>query len=406
MDLKDGTLKSLIEEADETEIKYIADRALQDMLEALDFLSVKELNHRDVKPENILYKRHSSQITFVLSDFGLSSKKGIIVGFAGTSMYIAPEGFREGMSIDNGDIWSLYITLLEVILPQALIRFQTPDEFHDAAVEQSAKDDLVHLREMARKNPETRATAAQMLIKYFDGAGLSTSRDRVKPIAPASEADDDVGGPATLNWNGFRVESSRAVDEDSPMANISHSTRCAPDSHAEPISGPYIVQSPPERLTESVSAGFETPIGIIDDPAIEDEITSLSVSLAGMSTRNSPEIIPETPRGVFGNETELPFEPATEPADEAGPSTNQNGSNLVSSHAASGDSQSHEEASSGQQPDGEPSNTQTSPGKGQMAMPASTDRGRLQRSRSPPADRYQKRRRLRNPESSSAPVDY
>ncbi|KAG9232394.1 hypothetical protein BJ875DRAFT_466998 [Amylocarpus encephaloides] len=40
-------------------------------------------------------------------------------------------------------------------------------------------DSVSKIREMAIVNPEERASAAQMLVKYFDGAGLSTPRNQV-----------------------------------------------------------------------------------------------------------------------------------------------------------------------------------------------------------------------------------
>ena len=38
------------------------------------------------------------------------------------------------------------------------------------------------LSPMAEENPEKRASAAQMLVKHFDGVGLSTPRAQVRPI--------------------------------------------------------------------------------------------------------------------------------------------------------------------------------------------------------------------------------
>jgi len=38
------------------------------------------------------------------------------------------------------------------------------------------------IREMAIVNPEERASAAQMLLKHFDGAGLSTPRNQVPAL--------------------------------------------------------------------------------------------------------------------------------------------------------------------------------------------------------------------------------
>lgn len=43
-------------------------------------------------------------------------------------------------------------------------------------------DSVSKIREMAIVNPEERASAAQILVKYFDGAGLSTPRNQVPAL--------------------------------------------------------------------------------------------------------------------------------------------------------------------------------------------------------------------------------
>ena len=49
-------------------------------------------------------------------------------------------------------------------------------------------DSVSKIREMAIVNPEERASAAQMLVKLFDGAGLSTPRNQSS--APSSSLDN------------------------------------------------------------------------------------------------------------------------------------------------------------------------------------------------------------------------
>jgi len=46
----------------------------------------------------------------------------------------------------------------------------------------SNEDAVSKIREMAILNPEERASAAQMLVKCFDGVGLSTPRSQVPAL--------------------------------------------------------------------------------------------------------------------------------------------------------------------------------------------------------------------------------
>ncbi|KAI1076886.1 hypothetical protein F5B20DRAFT_583836 [Whalleya microplaca] len=43
---------------------------------------------------------------------------------------------------------------------------------------------------MAMVNPEERASAAQMLVKFFDGDGLTTPRARVPPISLPKDSNE------------------------------------------------------------------------------------------------------------------------------------------------------------------------------------------------------------------------
>lgn len=128
--------------------------------------------HRDVKPENILYTLGPNRnLLFKLGDFGLCNQSAVAQSTAGTPLYMAPEIFsgRQGQT-PKADIWSLFIVLLWIYdfkgfrnahlnnftiqLQQQLVRDAT-----------APAERLGQLKEMARLNPEKRASAAQMMLK-------------------------------------------------------------------------------------------------------------------------------------------------------------------------------------------------------------------------------------------------
>jgi calcium/calmodulin-dependent protein kinase I len=65
------------------------------LLGAVHFLHSKLVVHRDVKPENILYRSERRLDDFVLADLGfahrLENEKDKIIGVVGTPGYAAPE---------------------------------------------------------------------------------------------------------------------------------------------------------------------------------------------------------------------------------------------------------------------------------------------------------------------------
>jgi serine/threonine protein kinase len=163
------------------------------MLQALDYLTMKGIVHRDVKPENILYEsRQGGQYTFQLGDFGLCNHAIVAATFAGSPRYMAPELLQPGQAQTHKvDIWSLYITMLWTLdaggFRETSSRFKGFADAHEAAVLAASKVQVASvMQEMARINPEERASAAQMLIKCYNGVGLTTPRHQIPPlVSPA-----------------------------------------------------------------------------------------------------------------------------------------------------------------------------------------------------------------------------
>ncbi|CEP18747.1 hypothetical protein [Parasitella parasitica] len=88
---------------------YIA----RETLNALSFLHAKGFIHRDVKCENLLV---GSNGEIKLADFGLAtSTKHVNRERLGTAKWMAPEVIRESVYDEKVDLWSLGITLIEMM---------------------------------------------------------------------------------------------------------------------------------------------------------------------------------------------------------------------------------------------------------------------------------------------------
>ncbi|KAM6514151.1 hypothetical protein FALCPG4_015310 [Fusarium falciforme] len=91
-----------------------------------------------------------------------------------------------GKQTHQVDVWSLFVTMLWALdikgFRQALDSSRSVQEIRTKILTRAP--DLSMIIEMAKEDPDERASAAQMLVKCFDGKGLVTPRSRIPPLAP------------------------------------------------------------------------------------------------------------------------------------------------------------------------------------------------------------------------------
>ncbi|KAL2285307.1 hypothetical protein FJTKL_08254 [Diaporthe vaccinii] len=175
MGLMKGSLYSLLEgkPTPPDHLNQTANLMLTHMLQALDCVASMGIVHRDVKPENILYTYSpSGELVFKLGDFGLCNQISVAQSAAGTPIYMAPEisAAAQGQT-PKADIWSLFMVLIWMYDFKKFRRDAYAGRFSVSTLLQVAREaaapgqHLAQLGEMARPDPEKRASAAQMMLK-------------------------------------------------------------------------------------------------------------------------------------------------------------------------------------------------------------------------------------------------
>ena len=207
------------------------DMALNDKLvviaeiaDALDFMHRQSFIHRDVKPDNIIFRGDDSA---VITDFGIARAANSVTrmtltgSILGTPHYMSPEQAR-GKKIDpRSDLYSLGIVLFKMLAGH--LPYDAEDQFSICAMHVNEPiprlpDDLAHLQEiidrLLAKDPDER---------FQTGAALYQELEAVAGITLLSRR------PATMAIDTTLVESP----EDKQTRVSTEETRLSADRSAE-----------------------------------------------------------------------------------------------------------------------------------------------------------------------------
>jgi len=115
MELVEGiTLKRFIERKNKLEVKEAVGIAIQ-IAQGMEAAHDNHIIHRDIKPQNIIISRDGK---VKVTDFGIAkatTSNTITSNAMGSVHYLSPEQARGGYSDEKSDIYSLGVTLYEML---------------------------------------------------------------------------------------------------------------------------------------------------------------------------------------------------------------------------------------------------------------------------------------------------
>lgn len=210
MELVEGiTLKRFIERKGKLEVKETVGIAIQ-IAQGMEAAHDNRIIHRDIKPQNIIISRDGK---VKVTDFGIAkatNSNTITSNAMGSVHYLSPEQARGGYSDEKSDIYSLGVTIYEMLsgkvpfagdntVSVALLHIQgeaMPLRELDPAIPVSV-DKIV--QKCMQKRPERRYHSASELIADLKRALTNPDGDFVQipafiaPDSPTINISDDLG---------------------------------------------------------------------------------------------------------------------------------------------------------------------------------------------------------------------
>lgn len=221
MELVEGiTLKSFIERKGKLEVKEAVGIAIQ-IGQGMEAAHDNHIIHRDIKPQNIIISREGK---VKVTDFGIAkaaSSNTITSNAMGSVHYISPEQARGGYSDEKSDIYSLGITLYEMLTGRvpftgdntvsvALLHIQeeaAPIKVLEPGIPISIQNIV---EKCMQKKPERRYLSASDLISDLKLSISNPNGDFVK-VAPSVITDSP-----TINLSEEEVEQIKNESKISP----------------------------------------------------------------------------------------------------------------------------------------------------------------------------------------------
>ncbi len=224
MELVEGiTLKKYIEKKSRLSVKEAVSIAIQVCM-GIEAAHNTHIIHRDIKPQNIMISKDGK---VKVTDFGIAkavSSNTITSNVMGSVHYTSPEQARGGYSDEKSDIYSLGITLFEMLTGRVPFNGETTVAIAIKHIQEPMPSPRVYIPEVpisveqivlkcTQKSPDRRYQSMSELSDDLKRSLMTPDEDFVKIANPDEEAATRAITDEELDQVSGRVRTREAVED-------------------------------------------------------------------------------------------------------------------------------------------------------------------------------------------------
>lgn len=225
MELVEGiTLKKYIEKKSRLSVKEATSIAIQVSM-GIEAAHNNHIIHRDIKPQNIMISKDGK---VKVTDFGIAkavSSNTITSNVMGSVHYTSPEQARGGYSDEKSDIYSLGVTLFEMLTGRVPFNGETTVAIAIKHIQEPMPSPRTYINDIpisveqivlkcTQKSPDRRYQNMQELIEDLKRSLMTPDVDFVKLNDPDEEAETKAMSEAELNEVKSRIRVKDEYDDE------------------------------------------------------------------------------------------------------------------------------------------------------------------------------------------------
>ncbi|MDE7249115.1 MAG: Stk1 family PASTA domain-containing Ser/Thr kinase [Lachnospiraceae bacterium] len=282
MELVEGiTLKKYIEKKARLSVKEAISIAIQVSM-GIEAAHNNHIIHRDIKPQNIIISKEGK---VKVTDFGIAkaaTSNTITSNVMGSVHYTSPEQARGGYSDEKSDIYSLGVTMFEMLTGRVPFNGETTVAIAIKHIQEEMPSPREYVSEIpvsveqivfkcCQKSPDRRYQSMGELITDLKRSLMTPDEDFVKVVDPDEEGSTKTISDSEMERIKKQSHKRDAMEEAMHLRTEKEVKKSAKQSAKKPVKKTYVVEEEPETEEEDEEYEYVYEYEYENDDEDDDE---------------------------------------------------------------------------------------------------------------------------------------